>query len=461
MKNKLFILGISILFFACNSPQKVAETNEVKSQIEILALADGCRDNDPLSLFEFNGIGFTKIKELEHVGLDSFLLKLDQDAPRFVYLGTNAQAKLPVIISDENIQLSGTCKSFRRSKISNSTSNSLYNEVIKNIQTYKRSVQIKTGEYRKVYKDPTQAKAVELELKLMDKTQMTYLDSINQLNPFIGNIAALGTMSNFPINSDKYGNEVEFFAAEFFKNANLKNPEFNNIPYLFEAFKEYSQTLASVGLNPNVVNELIDENLNQVPDLTQAKRYALGGVSIGLQAKNHPSFVKYGNLFLEKFGTDTDKASLDRFKTQLRQAKSFVPGGDAPEITMKTPEGEQLKLSDMKGKVVLVDFWASWCGPCRKENPNVVRVYNKYKNRGFEILGVSLDKTKDKWLAAIEMDGLTWPHVSDLKGWKNEAAQTYGVRSIPHTVLVDAEGKIIARNLRGGALERKLAEIFD
>ncbi|MFQ5445757.1 MAG: TlpA family protein disulfide reductase, partial [Saprospiraceae bacterium] len=110
--------------------------------------------------------------------------------------------------------------------------------------------------------------------------------------------------------------------------------------------------------------------------------------------------------------------------------------------------------------VLLIDFWASWCGPCRRENPHVVEAYHKYHDKGFDVLGVSLDKTKARWVAAIEKDGLIWHHVSDLKGWQNAAARLYGVRSIPHTVLLDKEGKIIARGLRGTALTAKLEDIF-
>ncbi len=119
-----------------------------------------------------------------------------------------------------------------------------------------------------------------------------------------------------------------------------------------------------------------------------------------------------------------------------------------------------MSLSELKGKVVLLDFWASWCGPCRKENPNVLRIYNKYKDKGFDIMAVSLDKKKGPWLKAIEKDGLIWHHVSDLRGWKNEVAIDYSVRSIPHTVLLDQQGRIIARNLRGASLESKLKQIF-
>jgi peroxiredoxin len=136
------------------------------------------------------------------------------------------------------------------------------------------------------------------------------------------------------------------------------------------------------------------------------------------------------------------------------------PGGEAPEIDLKTPEGTQLKLSSLRGKYVLIDFWASWCGPCRKENPNVVRMYKQYHDKGFEILGVSLDNSKEKWMQAIQADGLTWKHVSDLAGWSSVAAKAYSVSSIPFTVLLDKNGKIIGKNLRGPALEEKLKEVL-
>ena len=140
----------------------------------------------------------------------------------------------------------------------------------------------------------------------------------------------------------------------------------------------------------------------------------------------------------------------------------LLPGMEAPEISMKDTEGNIRRLSDLRGKVVMIDFWASWCGPCRRENPNVVKLYKKYHDKGFEIYSVSLDKEKSAWLKAIKDDGLVWPnHVSDLNGWTSSGGMTYGIMSVPSTVLVDKDGKIIARNLRGGELERKLAEIFD
>lgn len=149
------------------------------------------------------------------------------------------------------------------------------------------------------------------------------------------------------------------------------------------------------------------------------------------------------------------------FVDMVEKNRAVAIGQVAPEIALPNPEGQIVKLSSLRGKYVLIDFWAKWCGPCRKENPNVVRAYQAYKDKGFEVFGVSLDRSKDDWVKAIKEDNLTWTHVSDLKYFQSEAALRYNINAIPFSVLVDPNGVIVAKNLRGAELHRKLAEVFD
>lgn len=175
-------------------------------------------------------------------------------------------------------------------------------------------------------------------------------------------------------------------------------------------------------------------------------------------AKNGDLYAAVDKEMMKKYPQDkTVRAMHETISKEL----ATVIGKEAPDINLNTPDGKSLALSSLKGKIVLIDFWASWCGPCRKEMPHVVNLYKKYKDKGFEIYGVSLDQDKSRWVEAIAKDGITWPQVSDLKYWDSEAARLYAVTGIPYTVLLDKEGKILSKGLRGVELEKAIADALE
>lgn len=242
------------------------------------------------------------------------------------------------------------------------------------------------------------------------------------------------------------------------------------------------------------LNKLVNENAQKQMELEQRFNNAMteGNTEaadaaraeyMNLQANVKDFLANHPKSIVSAFGTATlidpvnDFAFADSMATlynqhipnsrytkllndRLQPFKSTAIGSIAPDFTLPMPEGGEKSLSSLRGKYVLIDFWASWCAPCRKENPNVVRMYNEYKDKGFEIFGVSLDQSRDKWLKAIADDKLTWPQVSDLKGWESAAAQKYNITAIPQTILLDREGKIIAKGLRGEELEQKIASLL-
>jgi peroxiredoxin len=193
--------------------------------------------------------------------------------------------------------------------------------------------------------------------------------------------------------------------------------------------------------------------------------------------KEHPKSIVSAYITIAQLAAQVGAAELDsivsKFPTEISTSEYVVKlkelveeqkkteiGVLAPDFTLNSPEGKPLQLSSLRGKIVLIDFWASWCKPCRQENPNVVKLYQKYHSKGFEILGVSLDRAQEEWVKAIQEDQLSWLHVFDDQQLPTSAARLYSVVSIPQTYLLDQEGKIIAKGLRGEELSKKLAELF-
>lgn len=264
--------------------------------------------------------------------------------------------------------------------------------------------------------------------------------------------------------TDPFSNKIEGGLAQ-----NLFN-QFNEISMgvmkqqqaLQQAYMnaQQAQDQAKMDSVENVFNQLVADAQAQELELIKANPDAY--VSSFMIANSLQQMEL--DQIKERFALLSETAKANEWGQQvakaIEQMEKTAIGQVAPDFTLTDPEGNSFNMHDVKAKVKLIDFWASWCGPCRGENPNVVAIYKEYHDKGLEIIGVSLDNDKDAWTKAIKDDGLIWKHGSDLQGWQAAPAKLYGVRAIPATFLLDENNKIVAKNLRGDALKEKIAEML-
>lgn len=304
-----------------------------------------------------------------------------------------------------------------------------------------------------------------LDLPKSDKQTINMLQLENQQ----GNLIFIG--ENAPLSFEIYKDSLRASQVEGGKHNELLKKYTNHIEDLGKEFNNLRNQFraAENTQNPQVIADFRQKQ-QEVQDQSTEFRKEL--------VKNNPgslvSVMALSDMMnMRSLSNSETREMFNNLEPEIRnsmigqQISSFLEktsateiGAKAPAFSGPTPEGEELALKDGLGKITLVDFWASWCKPCRIENPNIVRVYNKYHDKGLNIIGVSLDRSKDKWLEAIEADGLTWQHISHLQYWNDPIAKKYNVRSIPKAFLLDENGVIIATDLRGQALENKVAELL-
>lgn len=287
-------------------------------------------------------------------------------------------------------------------------------------------------------------------------------------------------------------NEQDYFAQFFLDNSNitvnaykdsLRSTKIAGSPTqdIFQIFISEMEKLNKdvMALQGKYQNALSTGNTNEAEKAKIDYQAMVDNNKVYIKnfVKEHPNSVVSAFIVLTQMVEELDDTELEtitnsftpeigaseyvvKLKELVAEKKKTAVGVEAPDFTMNDPEGKPVQLSSLRGKVVMIDFWASWCAPCRQENPNVVKLYQQYHDKGFEIIGVSLDRTKEEWVQAIKDDKLSWIHVSDLQFWQNTAARLYSVNAIPQTYLLDKEGKIIGKGLRGEQLEKKLKELF-
>lgn len=442
-----------------------AQNTNSKVSLRLL-INDSCKI-DSMRIFAWTG---TQVEPFETAAVSykklgaEFHFKLTNVPHGSYYIGTTLKNMRPFLIDQESkmVLRAKNCLDARTYEFEKSDLNIAFAQVLDSIRTHSSAFFSLIQSYQQNLNKAEVLKELDSKLEVVDFRRKAFLNKLEKEEPTLAKIVALYTYMSYQNHKKEGQAEGDYLGTNYFQFADLSDEAYLRLPFFYEAIKSYSTNLTRVGLKPEAMITYYDKLLDAVGKEHTHHQSAVLGVAFGLMAsKNHaPLFLKYARLYQELY--QGENLSLDKFIAgKIVEIRGVAPVGElAPDFTAQTPEGKDMSLKDLRGKVVLVDFWASWCGPCRRENPNVVRVYNQYKDKGFDILGVSLDTKKDRWLGAIAKDGLTWNHVSDLKGWSSAPAKMYGVRGIPFTILLDKDGKVIAKNLRGPALEAKLKEVL-
>ncbi len=465
MKTRItFFLGI--LFGLLLASQAVAQT---KVRVETPL----CRSR--VQVFGINGAGYYVVEELnaERVNSSSeegqtseqhiYTWTYEGKQPKIFFIGTSMRDYFPILVGMEpNIQVSGKCGNFNTATIQGSAANVAYQQLLQQLNANNQEYTTLAKAFSEAEQsgDAAALAAQKAALAALDAKKVRLVEKSKKDNPFLGRIAAANTYLSY-VNADhkQYESGLAHYLGTIWQFVDFEDAGYNDMNVVYEASVNHLNTLLSAMNDLEQLRPVVNSYIDRWPAESSARLYALGGSFAVLSQRSHPLALEIGQKILDGYQASHPEAVAGIMQS-FSKLRTSVPGSEVPDLIGSAPSGETLKLSDLRGKVVLIDFWASWCGPCRKENPNVVRMYQKYADKGFEIFGVSLDNNKERWERAIADDQLTWPHISDLKHWKSEHAALYGVRSIPDTLLIDAEGKIIARNLRGAELERALEKIF-
>jgi peroxiredoxin len=436
MKNKK-ILGLIVLFFITLSVS--AKPSTVKGTLK------NAEKYSSVYLFEYCGLDFY-LTDSAKLNNGVFIFSPKKNYTRGVYrIGPKKELSFEIIYGKEDLEFAADLNDLEKSfKIVKSDENKAYQDYmtfIKSVNEGSKTIQGKANNFQNLAQsNPDQYK---IEIAKLQKQMDSLNESINEKYKIYARIYPnlyTGKLSKFLISSEAI-DETLLNDSELAKGTAIP------VKILTQYQKKFGNDIAKI-------KEGISLTLSKMKNPICLEAAYAGMVAYFVQPD--PTFSQ---AMFDKLEEIEEAKYKKEIKMMLPKRQPEV-GEIAPDITLADTTGKMVSLSDYKGKVILLDFWASWCGPCRRENPNVVNIYNKYKDKGFFVFGVSLDNDGKRWKEAIVKDNLTWAHISDLKGWQSYAAQLYQVKGIPQTYLLDRDGKILAKNLRGVELELKLESLF-
>lgn len=464
MKKLLFFLLLIPAALLAQKPVKAAGAGKDQGPVTLTCKIVGQPLNtDSLTLYEYAGLAMRTVQRAGRRADSSFVFTLPRGKARIYGVGFSENGAARVILGEEpEVTLWANASYMDKARTVNSPANRAYENMRKRVETLKLEGETHRLAYQQAQSENNNQLRNSVQARIMQhgKAKQTYLDSLRKSSPMLWHSASLMLTPDVEAekNADAYGgNQGKFLAKEYFRYANLADKGYDESPEVFTAFEAYAKILNDHA--GNEAQQLADAQLAKIPSGSLTARMALGGLVSGFKTAQSPLYPVYTQRYIDTYRAQSF-GEVNRIEYELRRAGAFTPGMTAPDLQGMTPDSQRISLAQFRGNYLLVDFWASWCGPCRRENPNVKAMYDKYHPKGFNIIGISLDRERGAWVKAIEADGLNWAHMSDLKGWNSEHAKIYGVTSIPQTVLLDKEGRIVARNLRGEALKEKLVSIY-
>lgn len=456
-----FLFLVPTLLLAQASPKNAPNT--AKTVTIVCHILEQPANMDSLYLYETIGLGSRVIgRSTLNTADNTFVFTVPASAtPKMYGIGASnptVYAKVWVL-EEPQITLWGNYMFLEKSRTVSSPINRSWEAMQKRIDAFRATSETLNFQFRQAAIDGNRSKSIGDQIEQHNKNKKNYLDSLKAVNDPFWKLACLHVSPDYK--GDKgYEDVGDFIAREVFRHANLSDNYYQAQPEVFFAFEQFARRLAMVLTTSDRMKKLLDVQMAKLPEGSKLQRMAMGGVISGLKSTGHLLTAEYTMKYIDKYKKEDIYGEIARMEYDMAKNRTSTIGMEAPDLAGMTPDSSTYSLRQLRGKVTLIDFWASWCGPCRRENPNVVQTYKKYHDKGFDVLGVSLDTDAKRWRDAIAQDGLPWHHISDLGGWQSKHAALYSVSSIPTTLLLDKDGKILARNLRGEQLGEKLKEIF-